>query len=196
MILLRHGQTVFNVHFGADRIDPGVPDPALTDVGRDQAARAADRLAGQTITRVVASPYLRALETADIVARALALPVEVDPDIRERAGYSCDIGSAPAILARQWPKLRFDHLEEDWWAHTDGDPAAGGLDEPEQRLNSRVDRFRQRLKTEDDWTTTLVVCHWGPIRAMIGRRVENGAFARHDPTGPMGVELFPNALSC
>ena len=68
MILLRHGQTVFNLHFGRDRIDPGVPDPTLTEVGRAQAEAAAEALADMALRRVVASPYRRAVETALIVA--------------------------------------------------------------------------------------------------------------------------------
>ena len=34
MILIRHGQTIFNVIFSVTRVDPGVPDPLLTSRGR------------------------------------------------------------------------------------------------------------------------------------------------------------------
>jgi broad specificity phosphatase PhoE len=46
MILLRHGQSEFNLHFTATKRDPGIPDPKLTGLGRDQAQRAAEALAG------------------------------------------------------------------------------------------------------------------------------------------------------
>ena len=181
MILLRHGQTVFNRHFGKDRIDPGVPDPELTPEGRAQAEAAAEALSAFRIERIVASPYTRAVETALIVADRLGPAVEIDPDIRERAGYSCDIGEHPEKLAARWPHLDFSGLETDWWAFTAGDPDAKGLDEPEVSLNARVYRFSQRIAARPDWAETLVVCHWGPIRALIGERIENGAFVRHDP---------------
>jgi len=182
MILLRHGQTVFNLHFGANRVDPGVPDPNLTDHGQAQAVAAADAIAAAfAIRRIVASPYTRAIETALIVAERLTLDVEIDADIRERAGYSCDIGRPPADLASDWPKLDFSNLNERWWAYSDGDPALDGLDEPEHVLNTRVARFRARVAGRADWAETLVVCHWGPIRALIGERIENGRFVRHDP---------------
>ena len=192
MILLRHGQTVFNLHFSTTRVDPGVPDPGLTELGRTQAADAAAALKRrrETVQRIIASPYSRALETALIVAESLGgLSVEVEPDIRELAGYSCDIGATPRDLQARWPALDFSRLQERWWAHDAGDPAAGGLDEPEAALAARVDRFRGRVAAEGAWAETLVVCHWGPIRAMVGRRVENGQFARHDPRGPLGVEI-------
>ena len=31
MILIRHGESEFNVVFNKTRVDPGIPDPALTD---------------------------------------------------------------------------------------------------------------------------------------------------------------------
>lgn len=184
MILLRHGQTVFNLHFSVDRVDPGVPDPPLTDLGKAQAQDAALRLEGTRLGRIVASPYIRAIETALIVAEPFGLPIEIEPDIRERAGYSCDIGSDPAALARRWPLLDFGHLAEDWWAHP-GDPALNGLDEPEAALDARVHDFRARVAARDDWAETLVVCHWGPIRSLVGYRVENGMFVQHDPHAPV-----------
>ena len=183
MILLRHGQTIFNVHFGKSRVDPGEPDPSLTDIGKQQAAEAAGAIVEAcSIRRIIASPYARAIETALIVQNRIDVEIEIDADVRERAGYSCDIGRPPSDLAKLWPDLDFSSLSDDWWAYSDGDPAMKGLDEPEPVLNARVDRFRQRTAKRPDWPTTLVVSHWGPIRALIGERVENGCFVRHDPT--------------
>ncbi len=182
MILLRHGQTVFNLHFGRRRVDPGVPDPGLTELGRTQAEAAARELAAMPIGRIVASPYRRALETAEIVAQTLRCAIEVDADVRERAGYSCDIGSPMATLRAGWPHLDFGDLSDDWWAYRNGDPEMAGLDESEAALNARVARFRQRAAARADWRETLVVCHWGSIRAMHGETVGNGEYVRHDPT--------------
>ena len=177
MILLRHGQTVFNKHFSKDRVDPGVPDPPLTEHGRRQALEATEALAAHRITRIIASPYTRAIETAEIVAERLGPTIEIDPDIRERAGYSCDIGAHPVDLAERWPHLAFADLAPDWWAFSGGSPMAKGLDEPEAALNARVSRFRARIAGRTDWAETLVVCHWGPIRA--------------PPPPPLPAELFP-----
>jgi broad specificity phosphatase PhoE len=56
MILLRHGQSEFNLHFGATRRDPGIIDPRLTDLGHAQAREAAAQLADQDIRRIIVSP--------------------------------------------------------------------------------------------------------------------------------------------
>ncbi|HYZ24816.1 MAG TPA: histidine phosphatase family protein, partial [Rhodopila sp.] len=107
MILLRHGQSEFNLHFGATRRDPGIIDPRLTELGHAQAAEAADQLRGQDIRRIIASPYTRALETARPVAAALGLPITVEPIVRERYAFACDIGTARLELERCWPEHDF-----------------------------------------------------------------------------------------
>ena len=39
MFLLRHGQSYFNLHFTESRIDPGIEDPELTELGLAQRSR-------------------------------------------------------------------------------------------------------------------------------------------------------------
>ena len=93
MILIRHGQTIFNAVFGLTRIYPGVVDPGLTLEGRRQIAAAAESLVGLPLKRVVASPYTRALETAEILTQRLKRPIEIDPLVGERGHFACDIGT-------------------------------------------------------------------------------------------------------
>jgi broad specificity phosphatase PhoE len=136
MILVRHGQSEFNVVYGATRKDPGIRDPRLTELGRAQAAAAAETLAGHVVARVIASPYMRALETAEIIAGRLDLPISVEPLVGERAAFTCDIGSSVAELAQRWPHLAFDHLADPWWpAH----------EEPETALHRRCAAFRRAI---------------------------------------------------
>ena len=84
MILLRHGQSRFNVVYSTTRVDPGIEDPVLTPAGKQQAAEAGDRLAAHELRRIVASPYTRTLHTAQIVSEAVGLPVSVEPLVREQ----------------------------------------------------------------------------------------------------------------
>ena len=105
-VLVRHAESEWNRAFGTYRIDAGITDPGLTPTGVGQARELADRLLGSGIGRIVASPYRRTLQTAAIVAEALEVPVEVEPLVRERCAFSCDQGSAPEELAREWPRPR------------------------------------------------------------------------------------------
>ena len=97
MILLRHGQSEFNLHFTATRRDPGIHDPKLTELGHAQAEAAAETLAGERISRIIVSPYTRALQTAAPVARRLGVPVFVNPVVRERAVSRRDGGAAGLV---------------------------------------------------------------------------------------------------
>ena len=80
ILLIRHGQSTWN----ADGRWQGRADPPLSELGRRQAAVAANTVADHGLTRVVASPLLRAHQTATIVADALGLTVVNDVRLEER----------------------------------------------------------------------------------------------------------------
>jgi glucosyl-3-phosphoglycerate phosphatase len=164
MILVRHAESEWNRHFSRTRIDPGIPDPSLTQTGRRQAACLIDRLAKADVRRLVASPYRRSLETATIVGNALGLAIMVEPLIRERCVFSCDEGTPPEQLAALWPALDFAHLEERWW----GVPA-----ESEVSLGRRCVAFRAKTDALPDRSQIAVITHWGVIRALTGQELSN-----------------------
>ena len=172
MILLRHGQSEFNLAFTATRVDPGIKDPKLTPLGHEQAEQAAEALAGQGLRRIIVSPYTRALQTAAPLARRLRVPVMVHPLVRERCALSCDVGSPRTVLAAQWPDLDFHHIDEVWW------PA---LHETAAQTEARAALFRAEMAAVDEWRDTVVVSHWGFILCMTGTSMTNGAWLRCDP---------------
>lgn len=177
MILLRHAQSEFNLHMTANRRDPGIADPKLTPLGHRQAREAAARLAAQRepISRIITSPYTRALQTAAPIARALGVPVVVNPVVRERYGFVCDVGSPRTALAHAWPEVDFSHIDEIWW------PSA---DEPAESIAARAALFRAEMAALPDWADTLVISHWGFILAMTGEKIANVEQRRCDPTAP------------
>lgn len=180
MILLRHGQSEFNLHFSATRRDPGIVDPRLTDLGHSQAVTAAEALAGEDIRRIVASPYTRALQTAQPLARALGLPITVRPVVRERYAFVCDIGRPVSALVEEFPGIDLDHIDQVWW------PAE---EEPADQVLGRAAQFRTEMSSLEDWRHTVVVSHWGFILAMTGQSVTNGQWLRCDPTEPALTEV-------
>jgi broad specificity phosphatase PhoE len=82
LILVRHGESSGN----RDRIYAISPhDLLLTELGYRQAQQAARRIAELFRPElVVTSSYKRASETARIIAGALGLPLELEPDLHER----------------------------------------------------------------------------------------------------------------
>jgi broad specificity phosphatase PhoE len=169
MLLIRHGQSEFNVVYSATRQDPGIRDPTLTAEGRRQARHAGEALADAGLKRLICSPYRRAIETAEIIAGTLALPLAVDPRVGERAAFSCDVGSSPDELKRRWPALEFTHLDEQWWP---------SLEESETALMERCRRFHEAMLDDAQWPATGVVTHWGFIRGITGLTVGNGTVVR------------------
>jgi broad specificity phosphatase PhoE len=180
MILLRHGQSEFNLHFGATRRDPGVIDAPLTELGHAQAEEAAQRLKTEAIRRVIVSPYTRALQTAAPIAEALAVPVFVNPIVRERYKFACDIGTPRTELERAWPQHDFSTIDEVWWPP---------IEEPEEFILGRARLFRAEMAALPDWSDTLVVSHWGFILSLTGQSVMNGQSLRCDPTTPGPAEV-------
>ncbi|KRF34445.1 histidine phosphatase family protein [Nocardioides sp. Soil805] len=176
--LVRHGQSEWNVL----RLTQGqTSHPRLTSLGRRQAQRAAsligEDLAGRPVTRILTSDLVRAVETAEVVSRALQAPVALDTRLREQ-----HLG-----------ELEGRGYDETWAAgeaHDWSDPAlplAGGesLLEVHDRLGAVLAEV-----AEHDGGVTVLVSHGDAIRAAIARltgvapheapwvEVANGAVAR------------------
>ena len=91
---LRHGESTGN----AQSRWQGQSDYPLTDRGRAQANALAERWKSENVKfdLVIASPLVRAKETAEIVAMALNVRVEIDPLWLER-----DIGEMEGLTAEE-----------------------------------------------------------------------------------------------
>jgi broad specificity phosphatase PhoE len=175
MLLLRHGQSLFNLHFTETRRDPGIEDPELTELGHEQARHAAAALAAYPITRVIVSPYTRALQTAEPILAIHKVAAEIMHEVRERAAFVCDVGSRPEVLADRFPQHEFGHLPPQWWPLTR---------ESEMETVARANAFRELMASRADQDTTLLVSHWAFILALTGVSVGNGEFLGYDPRDP------------
>jgi broad specificity phosphatase PhoE len=82
LLLVRHGESEGN----RDRTFTQNPEVPLTPFGREQARAAAQRMTRRyRPSRVVASPYVRARQTAEIIAAVVGLAVEFDAAFREQS---------------------------------------------------------------------------------------------------------------
>ena len=184
MYLLRHGQSYFNLHFDATRRDPGIEDPELTPLGAKQAQHAASLLAASPLTRIIISPYTRALQTAEPVLANHRVPVQIMHEVRERTAFVCDIGSPPEQLAARFPQHDFAHLPNRWWH--------AGV-EPEEETIARANAFRASMMARDDSASTLVVSHWAFILALTGASIGNGELLHYDTASgaPEQIDWVP-----
>ena len=82
LVLIRHGESEGN----RDRIFTHTPEVPLTDAGHAQVRAAAEWVAARyRPVAVVSSPFLRARQTAAILAERLALAVRVEEELREQS---------------------------------------------------------------------------------------------------------------
>lgn len=111
VILVRHGRTTANAHGVLAGRAAGVD---LDQIGREQAARTAERLAVVPLVAVVSSPLERCRQTAQHILDMQAVTPEapVDPDLIE-----CDYG--------QWQGRSLTELaSEDLWPMVQSQPSA------------------------------------------------------------------------
>ncbi|MCX5133477.1 bifunctional RNase H/acid phosphatase [Streptomyces sp. NBC_00340] len=179
-VLLRHGETPLTPQkrFSGS----GGSDPSLSDVGRQQAERAATALAARgTIQAVVASPLARTRETAAVVAARLGLDVTIEDGLRET-----DFGA--------WEGLTFgevrDRYPDDmnaWLGSPDVEPTGGG--ESFAATAHRMAETRDRLTAAYAGRTVLLVTHVTPIKTLV--RLALGA----PPESLFRMELSAASLS-
>ena len=108
----------------------------------------------------------------EIIAAGTGIAMTVEPMVRERAAFSCDIGTPRSRLAARWPHLSFDHVEEIWWPTTV---------ETDAELGRRCHGFRTAAQGLPDWRRVAVITHWGFIRGITGIEARNGELVRFDP---------------
>jgi probable phosphoglycerate mutase len=78
---LRHGETDWN----AQGLSQGNVDIPLNPTGLAQARSAAELMRGRGVRAIVSSPLSRALVTAEMVGKAIGLPVRIEDGLREVA---------------------------------------------------------------------------------------------------------------
>lgn len=180
MFFIRHGQSAFNAEFNRTGRDPGIRDAPLTPRGHEQAKGAARHLKGRGITRIIASPYTRALETARAISAELGLPIVAEPLVGERALYTCDIGTPRTELQKLWPLVDFTRVEnEEWWPKREG----------EEDIARRVAAF-MALQNTDEAKSTLVVSHWYFIFTLSGLDAENAETITRDAGGRFHKQTY------
>lgn len=156
-LLLRHGQTALSV----ERRFAGRGDVPLTEVGQQQAAAAAARLASRGgIDLVVTSPLGRARRTAEAVADATGAPLLVDEDLAE-TDFGDWEGRTFAEVRQQWPEEM-----NAWMASADVAPPGGeSLASAARRALAALDR----MLADHSRKTIVVVSHVTPIKTIICR---------------------------
>ena len=160
LILWRHGRTSWN----AERRFQGQTDVPLDDMGRRQAAHAAEQLATLSPDRIVSSDLARARETAESLAGLVGLDVVTHPGLRETFA-----GEWQGLTRRELEDAYGDELAR-WSAGSDVRPGGG-----ETRLEvaaRMIEAIEGVLAASAPGETIVVATHGGAARAAIGALLE------------------------
>jgi probable phosphoglycerate mutase len=155
LLLLRHGQTALSV----ERRYSGRGNPPLTELGRDQAQRAARWVAAKGgITAVVCSPLGRARETAEAAAHALGLEVEIHEGLIET-----DFGEWEGLTFAE-ASARDPEVHGRWLGDVSVPPPGG---ESFDQVRARIEAVRDDLVARYPAANVLVVTHVTPIKTLL-----------------------------
>lgn len=149
LLLIRHALPL--------RSEPGQgADPDLSEDGRAQVNRLPDGLARFPISRVVSSPQRRAIQTAEPVAAARGLPVDIDHRFAE---YDRDL---PVYIPIE--QIREENPQE--WARMAQGHLPSAVDEAAfcARVGAAVDDVVAAAEPQD---TVAVFSHGGVINVVL-----------------------------
>lgn len=159
ILLARHGETVWNVEGRHQGQGFDIP---LSEVGRAQAQALAARLAGLELARAVASPLLRARETAELALDTRASILGLDPALMEIAHGEWE-GCLASEIRERYPDIQRAWRES---PHTVTLPGGESFQGVMDRAWPAFCRACEGLGEED---TLLVVTHDGVNRAILCR---------------------------
>jgi glucosyl-3-phosphoglycerate phosphatase len=159
LILLRHGQTDYNV---AGRMQ-GHIDSKLTPAGREQAAAAAPVLAALVPDRLVSSDLSRAADTADVVGAACGLPVKFDARLRETHLGEWQ-GRTVADIDREYPGAIAAWRSDPAWAPPGGESRIAVVARSRPVVDELDAEFADSAAASD---TALLVAHGGLIAGLV-----------------------------
>ena len=170
VLLLRHAESVWN----AEQRWQGRADPPLSETGRNEAKRAAAFLEGR-IDVVLASPQIRAYETASIIATELGLG-----DVATDDGFcEVDVGAFSGLTIDEVEARYAEALAA--WRTRDLDVAAPGGETRREMLDRAIAAL-ERTAAAHEGKRVLVITHGGVI-GTLKRHVDGDAGPAHHLTG-------------
>ena len=173
LYLLRHGHSEAN-EAGLIVSDPnnGVAGYGLTQKGRDQVAVSiegfARRPSGSTTGVIYSSPFLRAVETAEIAAIKLGWPVRVTDNLRERGFGEFEL-TGDTHYQQVWDQDEIDPSHTQWGVES--------VIEVWQRLED----FLEEVSISHSAQTVLMVTHGDPASILM-RKLRGIDFPSHHRT--------------
>lgn len=174
ILLARHGEAVYETDGSGDS------GGSLTATGRDQARRLGLRLRAFQPDAVICSELSRAVQTAEIAAAAVSLPVEVRVGLEEY-----DVGDE---RGRPYNAELFEPLLLHWLAGDLSAEIPGGEDG--HAVARRVFKVLNDVAERFAGKTIAAVSHGGAIISVLGSIASSGPDAPVDATDMPGCDMY------
>jgi probable phosphoglycerate mutase len=155
ILVIRHGESEAAYMDKPFPLRDGHADPELSENGREQAERLAERLAKAPIGAIYVTSLRRTMQTAAPLAERLGLTPQVEPDLREVHLGEWEGGAFRRHVAEGHPLALRMRAEERW----DVIPGA----EPADALAGRVRAALERIAAAHPGERVAVVTHGGVI---------------------------------
>ncbi len=220
LYIIRHAHVTYRRGVRLASMPPAercyLTDPAISDVGRRQAALLGEHLqsrliagqqpqhgdrSGYAIARLLCSPMRRALQTTQPVAAALGLHPEIWLDLHESGGIRYDesngrgprghAGLTRAEVGEQFPGYVIppDFAADGWWNR----PPEGEA-EYLPRLARVAEELRSMAKSTDEHIA--IITHGtaanGLLHALMGSQQQGECYFNHYNTGMTSLEFTEN----
>jgi len=180
ILLIRHGQTEWN------RVERfrGQFDIELNQNGFTQAKRTASWIIGHwQPTAVISSPLIRAIQTAEAIAKSCSLVVQANPGLTD-IDYGDWQGLTPDEVKEKWP-----NQASAWFGHPSQTDIPGG--ESLSQVQSRAIETISAISQEFENQVIVAVSHTVVIRLIIlglmGISLDHFWHIHQDPCG---INLF------
>jgi broad specificity phosphatase PhoE len=173
LVFVRHGESELNAISRVTRTYCGQNETPLTEVGREQARAAGQKLAAIPYLRpsaAISSPLTRAVETLSLVLSQISAAVNVLPPaigLMERSHGKFE-GLAEEVVFRDYPHYRDDPNYCHFMNHFE-QCAPGG-----ETLAIVTERAWAAVRELTAATAgdLIIVSHYNPIRCILGRALE------------------------
>lgn len=163
LLLIRHGLPVRR------ELREGIADPELSTAGHQQAKHLAEYLGSEEISALYSSPQRRAVQTAEPIAAAMGLPINIVDDVAEWDRNASSYIPVEELKAANDPR---------WQAMVRGEWTAD--DDTMEGFRDRVVHAIEALIAAHTGQRIAVCCHGGVINAylshVLGLPVSKGFF--------------------
>jgi probable phosphoglycerate mutase len=155
LLLIRHGE---NDYLKQGRLPGRLPGIHLNKHGREQADTLAETLKTFPIQALYSSPLERAIETAEPLAQALSLPIQLRPGLLDT-----DVGEWQGMQLKKLRKMPLWKQVQEQPSEVRF-PAGESFLELQERLVKEIDQLRGAHKRKD---MLAVVFHSDPIKLVL-----------------------------